>query len=154
MAESQPQAQGGQLSQLIWRKASPGLRGGLANMAKSQPRAQGGQLIWRKAGPGLQNYFQRNQISCATSRFPNVGGPFLDSLIAQILDLYVMVSQITTIYSRRNLQKYRPYIELTILDNIIYYTQPLRAACAYMRSTRAYYLPILLILLGPKLVNS
>ena len=37
-------------------------------MAKSQPRAWGGQ---RKASPGLQNYFQRNQISRATSRFPD-----------------------------------------------------------------------------------
>ena len=69
MAESQPQAQGGQL---IWRKASPGPRGGSANIAKSQPQAQGGQLIQRKASPGLQNYFQRNQISRATSRFPDV----------------------------------------------------------------------------------
>jgi len=30
-------------------------------------------------------------------------GPFLVSLVAQMLDLYVMVSQTTTIYSRRDL---------------------------------------------------
>ena len=60
----------------------------------------------------------------------NLGGPFLDSLMAQILDLYVMVGRITAVYSRRDLQKYRPYIELTILDNTMYYTWPLQAACA------------------------
>jgi len=49
-------------------------------------------------------------------------GPFLDSFIAQILDLYVMVGRITAIYSRRDLWKYGPYIELTILDIAIYCT--------------------------------
>jgi len=52
----------------------------------------------------------------------DLGGPFLVSLIAQTLDLYVMVSWTTAIYNRRNLWKYGPYIELTILDNTIYYT--------------------------------
>ena len=33
----------------------------------------------------------------------NLGGLFLDSLIAQILDLYVMVSWTTAIYNRRDL---------------------------------------------------
>jgi len=33
----------------------------------------------------------------------NLGGPFLVSLVAQMLDLYVMVSQTTAVYSRRNL---------------------------------------------------
>ena len=32
----------------------------------------------------------------------NLGGPFLVSLMAQILNLYIMVGWITTIYSRRN----------------------------------------------------
>jgi len=52
----------------------------------------------------------------------NLGGPFLVSLVAQMLDLYVIVSRTTAIYSRRNLWKYGPYIELTILDMAIYYT--------------------------------
>jgi len=52
----------------------------------------------------------------------NLGGPFSDSPMAQILDLYVMVGRTTAIYSRRNLWKHGPYIELTILDNVIYYT--------------------------------
>jgi len=60
----------------------------------------------------------------------DLGGPFLVSLVAQMLDLYVIVGQTTTIYSRRNLWKHGPYIELTILDIAIYYTWPLRAAYA------------------------
>ena len=43
-------------------------------------------------------------------------------LIAQMLDIYVIVGRTTAIYSRRNLWKYGPYIELTILDNAMYYT--------------------------------
>ena len=42
------------------------------------------------------------------------------SLIAQMLDLYVIVGRTTAMYSRRNLWKYRPHIELMILDNAIY----------------------------------
>ena len=60
----------------------------------------------------------------------NLERPFLVPLMAQILDLYIIVSQTTTIYSRRDFQKYGPYIELTILDIVVYYTQPLRAAYA------------------------
>jgi len=41
-----------------------------------------------------------------------------------------MVGRTTAIYSRRDLWKYGPYIELTILDNAMYYTWPLRAAWA------------------------
>jgi len=33
----------------------------------------------------------------------NLGGPFLGSLVAQMLDLYVMVSRTTAIYSRYDL---------------------------------------------------
>jgi len=33
----------------------------------------------------------------------DLGGPFLDSLMAQILDLYVIVGRITAVYSRRDL---------------------------------------------------
>jgi len=52
----------------------------------------------------------------------NLGGPFLVSLVAQMLDLYIMVSRTTAIYSRRDLWKHGPYIELIILDMAIYYT--------------------------------
>ena len=41
-------------------------------MAESQPRALGGQLIQCKASPRPQKHFQRNQISYATPRFPDV----------------------------------------------------------------------------------
>jgi len=54
----------------------------------------------------------------------------LVSLVAQMLDPYIMVGQITTVYSRRDLWKHGPYIELTILDMAIYCAWPLRAACA------------------------
>jgi len=47
-----------------------------------------------------------------------------------MLDLYVMVSRTTAIYSRRNLWKHGPYVELTILDMAIYYAWPLQAAYA------------------------
>jgi len=47
-------------------------------------------------------------------------GPFSVSLVAQMLDPYVIVSRTTAIYSRRDLWKYRPHIELTILDIAIY----------------------------------
>jgi len=47
-----------------------------------------------------------------------------------MLDLYVIVGQTTAIYSRRDLWKYGPHVELTILDIAIYYTWPLRAAYA------------------------
>ena len=57
-------------------------------------------------------------------------GPFLDSLMAQILDLYVIVGRTTAVYSRRDLWKHGPHMELTILDNAMYYAWPLRAACA------------------------
>ena len=40
-------------------------------MAESWRKALGGRLIWRKASPGPQKRFSRNQISYATSRFPN-----------------------------------------------------------------------------------
>jgi len=49
--------------------------------------------------------------------------------MAQILDLYVMVGRITAVYSRRDLWKHGPYMELTILDITIYCAWPLRAAC-------------------------
>ena len=55
----------------------------------------------------------------------DLGGPFLVSLVAQMLDLYVMVGRITAIYSRRDLWKHGPYIELTILDMAIYCAWPL-----------------------------
>jgi len=55
----------------------------------------------------------------------NLGGPFLVSPVAQILDPYVIVSRTTAVYSRRDLWKHGPYIELTILDMAIYYTWPL-----------------------------
>ena len=74
----------------------------------------------------------------------DLGGPFSDSLIAQILDPYVIVGRITAMYSRRNLQKYGPHIELTILDNAIYCTWPLRAAYAVYalyRSLLSTYTP-------------
>ena len=58
----------------------------------------------------------------------NLGGPFLVSLMAQMLDLYVIVSQTTAVYSRRDFQKHGLYIELTILDIAVYCTQPLQAA--------------------------
>jgi len=60
----------------------------------------------------------------------DLGGPFSVSLVAQMLDLYVMVGRITAIYSRRDLWKHGPHIELTILDMAIYYAWPLRAAYA------------------------
>ena len=60
----------------------------------------------------------------------DLGGPFLDSPMAQILDLYVMVGRTTAVYSRRDLWKHRPHMELMILDNAIYCYWPLRAACA------------------------
>jgi len=60
----------------------------------------------------------------------DLGGPFLVSLVAQMLDLYVMVSQTTAMYSRHDLWKYGPYVELTILDIAIYCAWPLRAAYA------------------------
>jgi len=46
----------------------------------------------------------------------------LVSPMAQMLDLYVMVGRTTAIYSRRDLWKHGPYIELIILDIAIYYT--------------------------------
>jgi len=51
----------------------------------------------------------------------DLGGPFSVSLMAQMLDPYVMVSRTTAVYSRRDLWKHGPYIELTILDIVIYY---------------------------------
>jgi len=54
----------------------------------------------------------------------------LVSPVAQMLDPCVIVSRTTAVYSRRNLWKYGPYIELTILDMAIYYAWPLRAAYA------------------------
>jgi len=39
-----------------------------------------------------------------------------------------MVSRTTAIYSRRDLWKHGPYVELTILDIAMYYAWPLRAA--------------------------
>ena len=60
----------------------------------------------------------------------DLGGPFSDSPMAQTLDPYVMVGRTTAMYNRRNLWKHRPHIELTILDNAMYYTWPLRAAYA------------------------
>ena len=57
-------------------------------------------------------------------------GPFLDSPMAQILNPYVTVGRTTAVYNRRDLWKHRPYIELTILNNVIYCAWPLRAACA------------------------
>jgi hypothetical protein len=50
--------------------------------------------------------------------------------MAQILDLYVMVGQTAAVYSKRDLWKHGPHMELTILDNVIYCAWPLRAACA------------------------
>ena len=41
----------------------------------------------------------------------DLGGPFSDSPMAQILDPYVMVGQTTAIYSRRDLWKHGPYID-------------------------------------------
>ena len=58
------------------------------------------------------------------------GGPFSVSLVAQILDPYVIVGRTTAIYNRRDLQKQGPYVELIILDITIYYTWPLRATYA------------------------
>jgi len=52
----------------------------------------------------------------------DLGGPFSVSLMAQILDPYVMVGRTTAVYSRRDLWKHGPYMELTILDNAMYYT--------------------------------
>jgi len=51
-------------------------------------------------------------------------GPFSVSPIAQTLDLYVMVSRTTAVYSRRDLWKHRPYVELTILDIAMYCAGP------------------------------
>jgi len=48
--------------------------------------------------------------------------------MAQILDLYVIVGRTTTVYSRRDLWKYGPYIELIILDIVMYCAWPLWAA--------------------------
>ena len=71
---------------------------------------------------------QRQAIQTFWSGLRNdLGGPFLVSLVTQMLDPYVMVGQTTAVYSRRDLQKHRPYIKLTILDMIIYYTWPLQA---------------------------
>jgi len=50
----------------------------------------------------------------------DLGGPFSVSPMAQTLDLYVIVGQTTAVYSRRDLWKHGPYIELTILDNAMY----------------------------------
>jgi len=47
-----------------------------------------------------------------------------------MLDLYVMVGRTTAVYSRRDLWKHGPYVELTILDMAIYCAWPLWAACA------------------------
>ena len=58
----------------------------------------------------------------------DLGGPFSVSPVAQMLDPYVMVGRTTAIYSRRDLWKHGPHIELTILDMAIYYAWPLRAA--------------------------
>ena len=60
----------------------------------------------------------------------NLGGPFSDSPMAQILDLYVTVGRTTAVYSRRDLWKHGPLVELTILGNAMYCTWPLRAAYA------------------------
>jgi len=68
----------------------------------------------------------------------------LVSLVAQMLDLYVIVSRTTAVYSRRDLWKYGPYIELTILDMAIYYAWPLWAAYAVYalyRSLLSTYTP-------------
>jgi len=73
-----------------------------------------------------------------------LGGPFLDSLMAQILDLYVMVGRIIAVYSRRDLWKHGPHIELTILDNAMYCAWPLWATwavCALYRSLLSTYTP-------------
>jgi len=59
----------------------------------------------------------------------DLGGPFSVSLMAQILDLYVIVGRTTAVYSRRDLWKHGPHVELTILDNAMYCAWPLRAAC-------------------------
>ena len=60
----------------------------------------------------------------------DLGGPFSDSPMAQILDPYVMVGRTTAVYSRRDLWKHGPHVELTILDNAMYCAWPLQAACA------------------------
>jgi len=60
----------------------------------------------------------------------DLGGPFLVSLVAQMLDPYVMVGRTTAVYSRRDLWKHGPYVELTILDIAIYCAWPLWAAYA------------------------
>src|SRR6266567_3217823 len=57
----------------------------------------------------------------------DLGGPFLVSLVAQILDLYIIVGRTTAIYNRRDLWKYGPHIELTILNMAIYCAWPLWA---------------------------
>ena len=44
-----------------------------------------------------------------------LGGPFLDSLMAQILDPYVMVRRTTAVYSRRDLWKHRPHVCLNYI---------------------------------------
>jgi hypothetical protein len=46
----------------------------------------------------------------------NLGGPFSVSPIAQMLDLYVIIGQMTAEYNRRDLWKHRLYIELIILN--------------------------------------
>ena len=50
----------------------------------------------------------------------DLGGPFSVSPMAQTLDLYVIVGRTTAVYSRRDLWKHGPHIELTILVRSLY----------------------------------
>jgi len=45
----------------------------------------------------------------------DLGGPFSVSLIAQMLDPYVMVGRTTAVYSRRDLWKHGPHVESKVI---------------------------------------
>ena len=100
-------------------------------MAESQPRALGGQLIWRKASPRPQKHFQRNQISYATSRFPDdqyfIRFYFLSHFLLNFINtLLVFIFCFTTI----------PYRYFACFNFLYYFlldfTNPLFALISYI----------------------
>ena len=78
-------------------------------MAESWRKALGGRLIWRKASPGPQKRFSRNQISYATSRFP-------DDFIVCIEE--ILVKDIVQVYIKEVFAKYK-VLNKIILDKDI-----------------------------------